>query len=117
MTVKQLSGLLDARILAEGRMDREISCGLCCDVLSMAMAKGRSGAAWLTVQANMNALAVAVMTDAACLIFPEGAFPDEAVVQRARTEGVALLSAQVSGFEAAGRLYAAGLRGEDGKQA
>ena len=112
MTVKAVQTLLNAEILAEGDLERPVSGGVVCDVMSQAMARGFRGMAWITAQANINALAVAVMTDAACLIFPAGFRPEEAVVRRACEERTTLLAAKESAFELAGRLYAAGLRGE-----
>ncbi len=109
MTVGEAAALLGAGMLTEG--DREICGGLVCDVMSRAMAQGFSGMAWITRQANMNALAVAVMTDAACLIFPAGYMPEEKVINKAREEKKALLYAPQEAFEAAGILYGAGLRG------
>ncbi len=113
MKVRDAAELLGAQILAEGAMERNISMGLVCDVLSRAMAGGKSGMAFITVQANMNALAVAAMTDAACLIFPAGYRPEEVVVERAQMEKMPLLAAELPAFEIAGRLHAAGLRGEE----
>lgn len=111
MTVGEAAALLGAKVLTAG--GGEIRGGFVCDVMSRAMAQGFSGMAWITRQANMNALAVAVMTDAACLIFPAGVVPEETVIQKAREEGRALLCAAQEAFEIAGMLYAAGLRGED----
>jgi len=113
MTVGELKGLIGAEQLTRGGGERKVACGFVCDALSVAMAKGKSGMAWITVQANMNALAVAVMRNAACLVFPDGMKPEESVIQKAQSEGVALLSAKGNAFELAGRMYAAGLRGDE----
>lgn len=113
MTVGELKNLLKAEMLTDGGAERKVKCGFACDVLSVAMAKGHKDMAWITVQANMNALAVAVMRSAACLVFPDGMRPEESVIQKAQGEGVALLSAKGNAFELAGRMYAAGLRGDE----
>ena len=113
MTAEGLAKLLGAEILAEGNLEGVIRSCLVCDVISQAMAGGRRGMAWITVQANMNALAASVMTDAACLIFPAGIRPEEDVLQRAQKENVTLLAAAQSAFDLAGRMYEAGLRGEE----
>lgn len=112
MKLGEITEKLQARELTGTDARREI-CGVYAgDIISRAMASGFRGMAWITAQANMNALAVAVMTGAACLIFPESIRPEEKVVERARTEKVALLVSGLSCFEAAGRLYAA-MAGEE----
>lgn len=111
MTVKELEGLLEAERLTAGDADGEISGGYVCDVLSVAMVEGFAGMAWITVQANINALAVAVMRGASCLVFPHGRKAEQDVIDRANANGVALLSSSAAAYEIAGRMSAAGLRG------
>ena len=115
MTVSELSQRLDARMLTECGADREVLSGLCCDVISRAMTRGTRGMAWITMQANMNALAAAAMTGAACLILSDGMSPEADVTARAEHEGIALLTSDAGAFELAGRLYEAGIRGEEQK--
>ena len=57
MTVKQLAALIDARVLNQGDLDREITGGVVCDLLSWVMANGGQGMAWVTVQTHLNVLA------------------------------------------------------------
>ena len=49
-------------------LDRQITVPFCCDLLSIAMGRAPAGCAWVTVMANMNTLAVAALTDTACVI-------------------------------------------------
>ena len=72
MTVKQLAELIDARILNQGDLDREITGGVVCDLLSWVMTNGGQGMAWTTVQTHLNVIAVAALHDLACIILPEG---------------------------------------------
>ena len=58
--------------------DTEITVPFCCDLLSIAMSRAPAGCAWVTVMANMNTLAVAALTDCACVILAEGTSFDEA---------------------------------------
>ena len=112
MTVSEVSRLLRARVLTDGEAERAVESCMVCDVLSLVMAGGRRNMAWITVRSSMNALAVACMTGASCLIFPKGAEPERAVTDRAEEEKIAILAADMSAFEIAGILYGAGLRGE-----
>ena len=112
MTVRELGSIIEARSIAGGGMDGEKICGgFMGDIMSRAMAQGFSGMAWITHRADMNALAIAVMKKAACLIFPEGIRPEENVVRQAQKERMPLLSSELPAFEIAGRLYLSEVRG------
>ena len=106
MTVGEIARALNAEILAAGRMDESVTGVYSGDIMSRALANGFSGMAWICAQADMNALAVAHMKGALCLIFPQGVLPGEAVVRRAEEEKIGLLSCGLTAFEAAGRIYA-----------
>ena len=47
----------------------------CCDLLSIAMSRASAGCAWVTVMGNMNTLAVASLSDAACVILASKGYP------------------------------------------
>ena len=59
MKVTQLAELLGAKVVCPA--DREIACGYSCDLLSWVMAHGKQDMAWVTVQAHLNVIAVAVL--------------------------------------------------------
>ena len=71
MKLRELIPLIDAKILAQGNGDPEILCGYTCDLLSWVMAHGEPGMAWVTVQTHLNVIAVAVLSEMACVILPE----------------------------------------------
>ena len=73
----------------------------CCDLLSIAMGKAPSGSAWATVTVNTNSLAVATLTDVACIIFAEGSAVDQALIDKAVEEEVPLFQTDLPEFEAA----------------
>ena len=104
-TVLNLPGF---QVLAEGDPGREISRVFCCDLLSLAMGKAPAGCAWVTVMGNRNTLAVASLTDAACIILAEGVSLDGSTLDKAREEGIAVLSTDLPVFEAALAVYQAG---------
>ena len=106
MTVRQLIETGHFRIVCEGaQTDREIGGVFCCDLLSIAMAKGIPDAAWVSVMGNANAIAVLTLTDMSCLILAEGANADEACLKRAETEGVTVLSSDDHVFDCALRVH------------
>ncbi len=82
------------------------------DLLSDVLANAPSGGLLLTTQVHMNVIAVALHAGQAAVIFTSGMKPDEAARRKAVEEGLPLLSTTESTFDAAGRLYALGLRGK-----
>ena len=77
----------------------------CCDLLSIAMGNVPSDSAWVTVMGNMNTLAVASLTDCACVIFACGVRPDELMLQRAQKEDITIFATDLPVFEAAMEVY------------
>ncbi len=111
MLVKEAIKILDAKVLSEGDLNKEITYGLVCDLLSDVMGKGEEGVLWLTVQGHVNIVAVAVLIEASAVVVCDGMSIDEETVNKAKEKGVCILATDLPSFEAAGRLYEAGLRG------
>ena len=63
------------------------------------------GCAWVTVMANINTLAVASLTDAACVILAEDASLDDAVLAKAKMQGITLFATGLPIFDAALSIY------------
>lgn len=102
MTVQQLmdSGLFEIVNVGENP-EREITTPFCCDLLSIAMGRAPAGCAWVTVMGNMNTLAVATLTDAACIVMAEGAALDELALKKAREQEITVMGTELPIFEAA----------------
>ena len=102
MTVQEL---IDRKIFQEINIgddtDRSITKPFCCDLLSIAMGRAPAGCAWVTVMGNLNTLAVAALTDAACVILAEGAAFDETAVKKAAQQGITVLRTTEPVFETA----------------
>ena len=92
MTVAELAKALELTPAAgaEG-MGREVTGGYCGDLLSWVMGRAQEGDAWITVMGNLNAVAVAVLADTACIILAEDATLDEDARARADQQGVPIL--------------------------
>ncbi len=105
MTVGEIAEILSARTLALENPGAQAAGCFVCDIMSRTLEKGFRGMAWITYRADMNALAVAVMKGAACLIFPEGIEPEEDVVKRAGMENMPLILSEKPAFELAGRIH------------
>lgn len=104
-TVLKLPGF---RILVKGDPGREISRIFCCDLLSIAMGKAPADGVWVTVMGNRNTLAVASLTDTACIVLAEGVSLDDGTLKKAGAEGIAVLSTDLPVFDAALAVYQAG---------
>jgi len=100
MKVNELCEIKEFTPISE-MTDTEITKVFCCDLLSIAMGKAPAGSAWVTVMANVNTLAVATLTDVACIILAEGAAFDETLVNKAKEEGIAVLKTDLPIFDAA----------------
>lgn len=107
MTVKELIEKTGYRVIhtAEDAETAEITKPYCCDLLSIAMSRTPEGAAWVTVMSNLNTLAVASLTEAACVIIAEGASVDASVAAKAAEQDITLLATELPVFEAALKIY------------
>lgn len=102
MTVKELIDSSLFSVINEGTgLKREITKPFCCDLLSIAMGRAPEGCAWVTVMGNMNTLAVASLTEAACVIMAEGAALDDAAAKKAKEQEITVLKTDLPIFEAA----------------
>ena len=113
MTAASLARLLEVKNLTPScTMDRQITCGGVCDVLSWMLAHGRKGMAWITVQTHLNVIAVAVLKDMAAVILPEGLTMDEAMLKKAEEEGILVLSTPLTAYEVCAKMVSAGIPGK-----
>ena len=108
MKLKDILTLPECRVLAEGDPQRELSRVFCCDLLSIAMGKAPADGVWVTVMGNTNTLAVASLTDTACIVLAEGVSLDEGTLAKAEEEGIAVLSTDLPSFDIALEIYQAG---------
>ncbi len=112
MTLSELTALIEARSLTPSLTeDREIACGYTCDLLSWVMAHGKQGMAWVTVQIHMNVIAVAALSEMACVILPENIVMEPGSLEKAEDEEIPVLSSPLSAYDICGRMAAAGLKG------
>ena len=108
MKVQNVLELPDCTVLVHGDTDRELSKIFCCDMLSVAMGKAPADSVWVTVMGNKNTLAVATLTDVACIVFAESVTPDKDTVAQAEKEGITLLSSELPVFDIALKIHEAG---------
>ncbi len=78
---------------------REVSGIYACDLLSWVIGRAKEGAALVTMMTNVNVIAVAVMADLPCVILTEGVTPDAVAVEKAKQNGIAVLSSKLPTYE------------------
>lgn len=99
MKVKELIGELGLSVLTEGDCEKECTGCYSGDLLSWVMSRARENDIWLTVMGNINAVAVAVLTDCACIILTENSALDEDARLRAEQQGVTILRSEKNAYE------------------
>lgn len=106
MTLKEVAKVINAEVVSGGeRIGEKITGVYISDLLSDVIGHARAGEIWLTIQTHTNVVAVAVLLNLAAVVFTAGAQPDVFTVEKAKKEGIVLLTTALSTFEAAGRLY------------
>lgn len=69
------------------------------DLLSRAMSHVHDGDIWITIMSNINVIAVASLTEAACVILAEGVTMEPAVLAAAEERGVCVLMSDSTVYE------------------
>jgi hypothetical protein len=112
MNLQQIIDQLHLKRLTESRDFENIGVlgGYSSDLLSCVMAGAKKGFIWTTLQAHLNIVAVAALTEVAAVIITENAQPDEASIVRANQQGVVLLSTPQTTYEVNGKLWELGLQ-------
>lgn len=71
------------------------------DLLSWVMGRANAGDAWITIMSNINILAVATLSDVACIILAEGVELSEDIKTAAESKGINVVSSQSSAYDIA----------------
>ena len=99
MKIKDLAEKLNLKVLTPYDEDRDITGCYSGDLLSWVMSRAKEGDVWLTVMGNINAVAVAVLTDCACIVLTENASLDEQAKDKAELQGVCFLQSEKNAYE------------------
>lgn len=100
MLISELCQNTDFKLLC-GDDNKQITSCFIGDLLSLAMSKITKDCIWITIQNNINIIAVASLTEAACIVVCEGFSPEENVIRKAEEEGIAILTSDLSAYEIA----------------
>lgn len=111
MTVSEIIGALEARVIVHGDGNRPLLGATVGDLLSFVMGSCPDQAAWVTIQTHVNVAAVAVLKDVPLILLASGRSASPELIQRCRSENIALVESSLSSFDLCGRLFDLGLRG------
>ena len=101
MKIKDLADKLNLKVLTPYDEDKNVTGCYSGDLLSWVMSRAKEGDVWLTVMGNVNAVAVAVLTECACIVLTENASLDEQAKQKAEMQGVCFLQSEKNAYELA----------------
>ena len=101
ITVKTLETLAERIGLKHisGDLSKEICGCYAGDLLSWVMSHAQYGDVWITIMSNINVIAVASLTECACVVMAEGVTPDSDVLKVAEEKGITVFSDERSAFE------------------
>lgn len=106
MKINDIAKLLQGTIVSRSTdNDREITSVYCCDMLSLVMKNAQAGMGLVTIQTNMNAVAVCVLMEAPLIIISEGIKIEERSLEKANSENISVIETALSSYEVCGLLY------------
>lgn len=104
MKVEEFAEHMKMKVLTDSdTLNGEVEGMYICDLLSWVMSRAEKGNAWVTVHTHMNIVAVALLAEIPCIIIPENITVDEATINKASDEGIAILSSEKDAFKIACR--------------
>ena len=110
MKIKDIASVVEGSIRCSPEAaDTDISAACAFDMMSDVLAYVRDQGALITGLVNPQVVRTAVMVDIGCIVFVCGKKPDEDMIKLAENYDIVFISTDMSTYEAAGRLYAAGL--------
>lgn len=110
MKIKDIASVVEGSILCSPEAaDTDIASACAFDMMSDVLAYVRDQGALITGLVNPQVVRTAVMVDIACIVFVCGKRPDADMIKLAENYKIVFIATEISTYEAAGRLYAAGL--------
>ncbi|MBE6720158.1 MAG: hypothetical protein E7571_05845 [Ruminococcaceae bacterium] len=104
MTVNELMTQCGFEAVCLPDSEREVSGAYIGDLLSWVMGRAQEDNAWVTIMSNINVIAVASLSDVACVILAEGVTLDDELKSTAEQKGINVLKTDLPAFETAQKL-------------
>lgn len=106
MTINDIIKSINARVLTDNIFDTDdIKKAYCCDMLSLIMKNAEPDVAIITIQNNMNVVAVSVLMECKLIILAESVVFSEECIKKANEEKITVISSPLSAFEICGIMY------------
>lgn len=115
LLLTEIQALLEAVVIShEGRGDLAIVRAYCADLMSDVLAFSIGNSLLITHLTNAQVIRTAEVADIKAIVFVQGKRPDTETIALANRKDIPLLVTNLSMFDACGRLYEKGLRGDTG---
>ncbi len=102
MKVREVVKELGLKLVAgSGGTEKDVSGCYVGDLMSLAMSKLSANNAWITIQTNVNIVAISVLCEGACVILCDAQRPDEIAINKANEEDIPLLITEKGAYETA----------------
>ena len=109
MKISEICHALGAQVAVPGDGERDVTKATAGDLLSFVMGNAPEGAAWITIQAHLNAAAVAVLKDLPLVIIAAGRKAPDDLVERCKKENICLAAVKTTIFQTCAVLAQLGL--------
>ena len=106
MTVNEIVEKLGLKVFSgEKGLEKEITGGYVCDLLSDVMGHADQGNIWITLQTHKNVMAIASLKDLAAVVIVKGFEPETDAIEKSNEEEIPILGTDLESFEITGKIY------------
>ena len=106
MTVNEIVEKLGLKVFSgEKGLEKEITGGYVCDLLSDVMGHADQGNIWITLQTHKNVMAIASLKDLAAVVIVKGFEPETDAIEKSNEEEISILGTDLESFEITGKIY------------
>lgn len=117
MTIRDILGILDARLLnGDSYLDDPVDTACGSDLMSDVLAFVKDNTVLITGLINPQVVRTAEMLDITCIVFSRGKIPGDEILEMADEIGITVLSTRYTTYTACGKLYMQGLPGTKEKR-
>lgn len=114
MTYKEVCNLVEGSVLCgEEFLNEEVEYGYSCDLMSDVLAFVQNQVLLITGLIHPQVIRTAEMLDIKAILLVRGKKPSEKLIEMAKEGEILLILSKHSLFSASGRLFKAGLKGEE----
>jgi hypothetical protein len=111
MTVKEITGLIDGRVLCcEDMTSTNVEFAFASDLMSDVLTLEKNDLVLITGLANLQAVRTSEMSDIGCIIFARDKKVGDDIISLARKNQMILVESPHSVFRISGELYKAGIK-------